>query len=57
MSGAVEIILTWTFVGVLWVLARNVGYRQGFRDGYKQSEKDFKQSKAIEDEPQTERSE
>lgn len=47
MSNGTEIILCWVFVGVLWILARHIGYREGFKDGYKQGEKDFKPQKGI----------
>lgn len=44
-----EIILCWVFVGVLWILARCIGYKEGFKDGYKQGEKDFKPRKGASD--------
>ena len=45
MSGSTEIILCWAFVGVLWILARHIGYKEGFKDGYEQGKKDFKPRK------------
>ena len=42
MSNGMEIILYWAFVGVSWILARNIGYRDGFKNGYEQGKKDFK---------------
>lgn len=46
MSGRLEIILCWAFVGVLWIVARHIGYGEGFKDGYEQGEKDFKRKGA-----------
>lgn len=48
MSSQVELILVWAFVGFLWVLARHVGYREVFKDGYEQGEKDFRQTERSE---------
>ena len=50
MSGSIEIILCWVFVGVLWILARHIGYREGFKDGYKLGEESFKPWKWVDDE-------
>ena len=41
MSNSTEITLCWVFVGVLWIIARHIGYKEGFKDGYEQGEKDF----------------
>ena len=49
MISGMEIILCWVFVGVLWILARTIGYKEGFKDGYKQGEKDFKPQKGMEE--------
>lgn len=50
MSNGTELILCWVFVGVLWILARRIGYKEGFKDGYEQGEKDFKPRKGADDE-------
>lgn len=49
MSGSIEIILCWAFVGVLLIVARHIGYREGFKDGYEQGEKDFKPWEGADD--------
>ena len=50
MSNSTEIILCWVFVGVLWILARHIGYREGFKEGYKLGEESFKPWKGADDE-------
>ena len=47
MSNNMEIILCGVFVSVLWILARHIGYKEGFKDGYEQGEKDFKPRKGV----------
>lgn len=44
MNGGTEVILVWTFVGVLWILARHIGYKEGFKDGYEQGTKDHERT-------------
>jgi len=46
MSNITEIICG-VFVGVLWIIARNIGYKEGFKNGYEQGEKDFKPRKGV----------
>lgn len=41
----ITIILCGVFVGVLWIIARNIVYKEGFKNGYEQGEKDFKPRK------------
>ena len=47
MSNITEIILCGVFVGVLWIIARHIGYKEGFKDGYEQGKKDFKPRKGV----------
>lgn len=46
---SITVILYGVFVGVLWILARHIGYKEGFKDGYEQGEKDFKHWQIWED--------
>lgn len=48
MSNGMEIILCWIFVGVLWILARRIGYKEGFKDGYELGQDVIKACRKIE---------